>query len=198
MTSEQIIFWIKYHDVIIINDNTARTNIYNMPLSLFVGVLDNNERTRLLAQAIVNDETFETYQWILQCTIQTTEKQPIVFFTDADPAMDVAIPFQYPNTYHAHCIYHIRQNLPKNLKAKLRSLYNDFIGKFYKCHNSLCEQLFLIRWNELLENFPLAKDYLLRVLWPVKKSWARYYLRHIFTAEIESTSRVEGINGIIK
>jgi len=46
----------------------------------------------------------------------------------------------------------------------------------------------------LLENFPSAKDYLLRVLWPVKKSW----VRHIFTAGIENTSRVEGLNGIIK
>ncbi|CAB4460955.1 unnamed protein product [Rhizophagus irregularis] len=50
----------------------------------------------------------------------------------------------------------------------------------------------------LLENFPLAKDYLLRVLWPSNKSWARCYLKQIFTAGIESTSRVEGMNAIIK
>lgn len=196
MTPEQIILWIKYHDVII-NDNTAKTNMYNMPLSLFVGI-DNNGRTRLLAQAIVSDETFETYQWILQCALQATEKQPIVFFTDADPAMDAAIPLQFPNSYHAHCIYHIAQNLPKNLKAKLGSLYNSFIEKFYKCRNSLCEPLFFSRWTSLLENFPLAKDYLLRVLWPSNKSWARCYLKQIFTAGIESTSRVEGMNAIIK
>src|ERR1700722_3472437 len=112
--------------------------------------------------------------------------------------MDAAIPFQFSTTYHAHCIYYIGQNLPKNLKAKLGNLYNDFIEKFYRCRNSLYKRLFLIRWNELLENFPLAKDYLLRVLWPVKKSWACYYLRHIFIAGIESTSRIEEINGIIK
>lgn len=196
MTSEQITFWIKYHDVII-NDNTAKTNVYNMPLSVFVGV-DNNGRTRLLAQAIISDETFETYQWILQCTLQATDHQPVVFFTDADPAMDAAVPIKFPDSYHAHCIYHIGQNLPKNLKAKLGNLYNDFIGKFYKCRNSHCETLFFARWNDLLENFPLAKDYLLRVLWPTNKSWARCYLRQIFTAGIESTSRVEGMNGIIK
>ncbi|CAB4489544.1 unnamed protein product [Rhizophagus irregularis] len=50
----------------------------------------------------------------------------------------------------------------------------------------------------LIENFPLAKDYLLRVLWPSNKSWARCYLKQIFTAGIESTSRVEGMNAIIK
>ncbi|CAB5183793.1 unnamed protein product [Rhizophagus irregularis] len=70
--------------------------------------------------------------------------------------------------------------------------------RFYKCRNSLCEPLFFSRWTSLLENFPLAKDYLLRVLWPSNKSWARCYLKQIFTAGIESTSRVEGMNAIIK
>ncbi|PKY62133.1 hypothetical protein RhiirA4_488071 [Rhizophagus irregularis] len=69
---------------------------------------------------------------------------------------------------------------------------------FYKCRNSLCKPLFFSRWTSLLENFPLAKDYLLRVLWPSNKSWARCYLKQIFTAGIESTSRVEGMNAIIK
>ncbi|CAB4485774.1 unnamed protein product [Rhizophagus irregularis] len=64
--------------------------------------------------------------------------------------------------------------------------------------NILCEPLFFSRWTSLLENFPLAKDYLLRVLWPSNKSWARCYLKQIFTAGIESTSRVEGMNAIIK
>ncbi|EXX71211.1 protein FAR1-RELATED SEQUENCE 11-like [Rhizophagus irregularis DAOM 181602=DAOM 197198] len=168
MTPEQVVLWIKYHDIII-NDNTAKTNIYSMPLSVFVGV-DNNGRTRLLAQAVISNEIFETYQWILQCVLQATEKQPLVFFIDADPAMDTAIPVQFPNSYHAHCIYHIEQNLPKNLKGKLGQHYSDFIKNFYKCRNSLCEALFIARWNDLLEKFPLAKDYLLRVLWPSKKS----------------------------
>ena len=115
-----------------------------MPLSVFVGI-DNNGRTRLLAQAIVGDETFETYQWILQCALKATEKQPIVLFTDADPALNAAIPLQFPNSYHAHCIYHIGQNLPKNLKAKLGNQYTDFIKNFYKCRNSLNESLFFLR-----------------------------------------------------
>src|SRR5438046_101888 len=101
--------------------------------------------------------------------------------------MDAAIPLQFPDSYHTHCIYHIGQNLPKNLKAKLGSLYNDFIVKFYKCRNSLSESLFFSRLINLLENFPLAKNYLLRVLWLSHKSWACCYLKQIFTAGIEST-----------
>ncbi|EXX58472.1 hypothetical protein RirG_197630 [Rhizophagus irregularis DAOM 197198w] len=52
------------------NDNQLT---HLMPLSVFVGV-DNNGRTRLLVQAVISDETFETYQWILQCVLQATEK----------------------------------------------------------------------------------------------------------------------------
>ncbi|GBC12130.2 protein FAR1-RELATED SEQUENCE 11-like [Rhizophagus irregularis DAOM 181602=DAOM 197198] len=44
-----------------------------MPLSVFVGV-DNNGRTRLLVQAVISDETFETYQWILQSNIESTSR----------------------------------------------------------------------------------------------------------------------------
>ncbi|CAB5382637.1 unnamed protein product [Rhizophagus irregularis] len=40
-------------------------------------------------------------------------------FTNADPALDAAIPIIFSETYPAHCIFHITQNLPENLKAKL-------------------------------------------------------------------------------
>ncbi|CAB4425742.1 unnamed protein product [Rhizophagus irregularis] len=63
---------------------------------------------------------------------------------------------------------------------------------------NLCEPLFKQRWNRLLNDYPMAKDYLLRTLDQKFKSWARAYLYKIFTAGIESTARVEGYNWIIK
>ncbi|CAB4408509.1 unnamed protein product [Rhizophagus irregularis] len=47
MSPTQIALWLEYHDVIL-NDNTAKTNRYNMPLSLFLAV-DNNTRSHLVA-----------------------------------------------------------------------------------------------------------------------------------------------------
>jgi hypothetical protein len=49
-------------------------------------------------------------------------------FTDADPALDAAIPIVFSKIYLAYCIFHIAQNLPKNLKAKLGEKWDDFIG----------------------------------------------------------------------
>ena len=60
MSPSQIALWLEYHDVVL-NDNTAKTNRYNMPLSLFL-IVDNNTKSRLVAQSLVSDETVETYK----------------------------------------------------------------------------------------------------------------------------------------
>ncbi|CAB4431106.1 unnamed protein product [Rhizophagus irregularis] len=63
-----------------------KTNYYQMPLSLFL-VVDNNTKSRLVAQALISDESVESYKWILECTKKVTMTEPLVFVTDADLAM---------------------------------------------------------------------------------------------------------------
>lgn len=70
MSPEQQILFLHYHDVIL-HDNTCKTNHYNHPLSLFV-TPDNNLKTRIIAQAIVNDETQLSYEWVYQCVKEAT------------------------------------------------------------------------------------------------------------------------------
>ena len=65
MSPEQQILWLRYHDVIM-HDNTCKTNCYNHPLSLFV-ISDNNLKTQIIAQAIIDDETQFSYKWVFQC-----------------------------------------------------------------------------------------------------------------------------------
>jgi len=61
MTNEQCNdLWPKFHDVII-HDNTSKTNQYEMALSLFV-VIDNNYKTRIVAQALTKYETQADYE----------------------------------------------------------------------------------------------------------------------------------------
>jgi len=45
--------------------------------------------------------------------------KPQVIITDMDPAMNAACYTIYKNIYHIHCIWHMAQNLPKRLNAKL-------------------------------------------------------------------------------
>src|ERR1044071_7457934 len=117
MSSSQIALWLEYHDIIL-NDNTAKTNRYNMPLSLFL-IVDNNTKLRLVAQSLVSDETVETYKWILECTKKAIMTEPMVFVTDANPAMDAAIVQIYETAYPIHCIFHISETYQKILKPSL-------------------------------------------------------------------------------
>ena len=99
-------------------------------------------RSYLIAQALISDETTESYKWILECTKNTTITEPLVFVTDADPAADAAIGQIYENTYSIYCIFHISENLSRNLKSKLYDQYESFIHDFFLCRNSLCEKYF--------------------------------------------------------
>ncbi|CAG8558431.1 14525_t:CDS:2 [Cetraspora pellucida] len=93
--------WARFYDVII-NDNTCKMNKYMMPLSIFI-VIDSNNRSRIAATAVVSDETVSTYKWILKQTkLATNGLQPTIIFTDADPAMQVAITNEYPEAIVRH------------------------------------------------------------------------------------------------
>ena len=137
----QIELWRRFHDIAI-NDNTSQTNKYRMYLSLTI-VVDNHARSRMAATAVVSDETKETYQWILKCLLSATDNlTPNVLFTDADPAMVSAIHEILPSTKHNYCIWHLRKNLDKNLKGRLRKNYNEFVKAWNKCRNSFLKDEF--------------------------------------------------------
>ena len=122
----------------------------------------------------------------------------LVFVMDADPTADVAIAQIYEATYPIHCIFHISENLPKNLKSKLHEQYESFVHDFFLCRNSLCQENFNERWSQLIENYSNVKDYLMRALYPSRQAWARAFTSKTFTAGIQTTSHVEGLNNIIK
>ncbi|CAG8555213.1 5369_t:CDS:2 [Ambispora gerdemannii] len=171
---QQIVLWLEYYDVIL-NDNTAKTNHYQMSLSLFF-IVNNNTRSRLVAQALMSDETTESYKWILECTKKITMIELLVFITNADSAADAAVRQTYQNTYSVYCIFHISENLPKNLKSKLHSQYESFVHDFFLCRNSLCKENFYERWSQLTEKYSNVKDYLMRALYPNLNSIVKHLL----------------------
>ncbi|CAB4429007.1 unnamed protein product [Rhizophagus irregularis] len=174
-------------------------NKYEMALSLFVGI-DNNFKTRVLAQALTKYETQADYIWILQCTLKVTNNlSPRVLYTDGDPAMLAAVQVVYPQTRHLLCIYHIAENIKKKAKALLRNdMVQNFIEDFYHMRNSYTEYQFELRYTEMLTKYELCRSYLEKKLYPSRESWARYAISKVFTAGVESTQRVESINGVLK
>ncbi|GBB84339.1 hypothetical protein RclHR1_10960008 [Rhizophagus clarus] len=59
MSPEQQHLWTRYHDVVFF-DTTSRTNKYNM-VACFFAVIDNCNRTRLVATALLEDETEQSF-----------------------------------------------------------------------------------------------------------------------------------------
>src|SRR5207248_8461737 len=143
---------------------------YKWPLSLFI-IVDCDNKTRLVAQAFVQDETLDTYIWLLQC-LKRTGIEPNVILTDADPAMIGAIQLELPNTYHLYCIFHIHQNLPRKLKGLLGKDYLSFVKDFYRARNALTEEFFELYWSKLRSKYQQADNYLQNVLYKSKESWA--------------------------
>ncbi|GBC03827.1 hypothetical protein RclHR1_05350001 [Rhizophagus clarus] len=175
MSPQQVQLWTRFHDIVI-TDDTYKTNRYDMALSLFM-IIDNHNRTRVIAQALIEDETDSTFQWILDCILRATNFLfPRVIFTDGDLAMAAAIKAKLPNTHHCICLFHINQNFIKHS----------------------CVEDFERRWQRLISNYPAAKSYLQNKLYPIRFSWAYCYTQTRFTAGTTTTQRAESENNTIK
>ncbi|GBC00156.1 hypothetical protein RclHR1_03770003 [Rhizophagus clarus] len=181
--------------------------VYNMALSLFVAI-DNYNCSRLVCQALVDDETADTHIWILEYTLLATSGKrqneninggliPLVFMTDSDPAVDAACIKVYKGCYAMHCIYHINQNLHKNLSGPLGENYSQFLNEFYNARNSLSQEKFERLFYELVEKYEQISNYL-NNLYKSKTYWVFCYTSTIFTAATQITSRVEGLNAVLK
>jgi hypothetical protein len=207
MSPSQVELWIQYHDVII-NDITCKTNRYDMALSLFIAI-NNHNNSRLICQALVDDEIAEAHIWILECTLLAIggKRQlnktisgglvPLVFMTDSDPAVDAACIKIYRGCYTMHCIFHIGQNLYKKFTKLLGKKYSEFLGEFYNARNSLSQERFEQLFVKLIEKYEQAADYL-KILYKTKTYWALCFTSTIFTAAIQSTSRVKSMNAVLK
>ncbi|CAB4385824.1 unnamed protein product [Rhizophagus irregularis] len=176
MSPVQRELYSKYNDVVIL-DTTYNTNRFQMMLCILT-VIDNNYKTRIVASAIIEDETLDTYRWIFDTILTETGVYPRVIFTDSDPSMIHSIKEIYPNTQHLLCIFHIDLNLRKKLKGKLGSQFEEFHHKFYVCHNSifdrttsLCDLLHSIKDHvkneEHLEKFEIERNALPKVGMPM-------------------------------
>ncbi|CAB4478203.1 unnamed protein product [Rhizophagus irregularis] len=85
MSPTQKELYNKYNDVTII-DTTYNTNRFQMMLCI-IAVVDNNYKSRIVATAIIDDETLNTYRWLFDTILTETGISPGIIFTDSDPSM---------------------------------------------------------------------------------------------------------------
>ncbi|CAB5210828.1 unnamed protein product [Rhizophagus irregularis] len=123
---------------------------YDMALSLFV-TIDNHNNSRLVCQALIDDETAEAHAWIFECTLLATggKKQsnetisgglvPLVFMTDADLAVDAAFDLQTASFLFPA----IEALIKKYLTTPLYNLQVQEINQsvYYKCEQFELNQI---------------------------------------------------------
>jgi MULE transposase domain len=197
MSPSQQDLYQRFYDVVL-NDNTCKTNKYNMYLSVFM-VKDNYGRFRNVANALVDNELSSTYVWILQCLANATDNIiPKTFWTDSEPGLINAVSHVFPTTHHFYCLFHIWQNIIKHLKSKLGMDFLLFSRAFYSCRNALSIEIFEQKWKFMVETFPACRNYMIKTLYANRISWAKCYTPFQFNAGIQSTQSVESFNAIIK
>lgn len=197
MSPSQQDLYHRFHDVLL-NDNTCKTNKYNMYLSVFI-IRDNYGKFRNVANALVEDELASTYTWILQCLLKATNNIiPKSFWTDSEPGLINAAAHVFPLTQHFYCLFHIWQNIVKHLKAKLGENFFSFSKAFYSCRNALSIEIFEKRWESMMNAFPESQPYMMRTLYSNRLSWAKSFSPFQFNGGVQSTQSVESFNAIIK
>ncbi|XP_008245175.1 PREDICTED: protein FAR1-RELATED SEQUENCE 5-like [Prunus mume] len=101
---------------VLIFDSTYKANMYDKPLVLFVSS-NNNRSTVMFGCALLHDETFETYKWLLETFMASVkDKKPISILTDGYEAMHKSIDDVFPMSNHQLCSWHVSRNAQNNLK----------------------------------------------------------------------------------
>lgn len=142
-------------------------------------------------------ETTTDYEWGYQQYVQAVGIAPNAILTDADPASTAAVATVFPKARHLWCLWHIHQNLRKNLGTKLGSEFMHFQNDFKYVQQQISPTVFKELYNRLLEVWPQAKPYLDENLSKNTRFWAGYRF-DVFTTGAISTQRGEGLNRHVK
>ena len=180
---------------VIINDIAMMRNKYSLPLNVWV-VIDHNYETRNIAYAYHDGETAAHHSWALECLLGALATlEPITMFSDYDLALDAAVS-KHPQIWHGRCLHHLAGNIIKNLAPELGPLFQPFQGRFWAVYHSPSPVAFERAWAQLLVDYPAARPYLDRELWPTRSRWAWAWIGTRFTCGIRTSGRVEGENAV--
>jgi hypothetical protein len=117
---------------VIIHDNTYKANRFNLPDGFF-SAPNRHGQTMLLAIALASKETTSDYEWQYDMWIKSVGISPGLIFTDVDLGATAAVSRVLPLALHLWCLWHIHQNLRKNLGNLLGKDYLKFVSDFIRC-----------------------------------------------------------------
>ncbi|XP_057418229.1 protein FAR1-RELATED SEQUENCE 5-like [Lotus japonicus] len=170
-------------------DATYKKNKYRRPVVIFSGV-DHHNRTIVFATAIVENESEQTYVWLLEQFAEAMNgKLPGAVITDGATAMRNAIRRVFPNAHHRLCAWHLLKIANKKIAIP------EFLPRFRTCMLSdygIGE--FKRRWAAMVTELCLEDDIWIIEMYEKREMWAATYFRGKFFAGFRTTSRCEGFH----
>lgn len=170
-------------------DTTYKTNLYDMPFGLFVGV-NNHFQSVLYAGVLMRDETEDAFKWIFD--------EFAKMMGDQARAMEKAIEVVYPNSTHTWCKWHVLKKAKENLGSHYTKK-SDFRAEFHKLvHEMLTVDEFEDGWAALLDKYSLKNNPYLTQIYETRHKWAKPYFASKFCVTHTSTGRSESANHMLK
>ncbi|KAL6657673.1 hypothetical protein ACP70R_005453 [Stipagrostis hirtigluma subsp. patula] len=189
--------YVDFGDVVTF-DTTYRTNLYNMPFGLFVGV-NNHFQSVIFGGVLFSRETTKAFEWAFSTFVKTMGgAAPRTILTDQCTAMESAIRNVLPLTKHRWCRWHVLRNAKEKVGNKY-SKYCSFKAEFHRLVTDvLCRKKFESDWKKILQKYGLQQNGFLHRAYRNREKWAKPYFVGIFCAGMTSTQRSESANHMLK
>ncbi|RLN16875.1 protein FAR1-RELATED SEQUENCE 5-like [Panicum miliaceum] len=167
-------------------DTTYKTNMYSMPLAMFVGS-NHQLQNVVFGQALLQDEQANTFEWLFGA-----------FQNYQDSAMPAAIKKVFKKAQHRLCRWHMLKKYRWELK-KLYKLHDSLKIKLITVINHpLTPTEFEASWKELVDEYGLQEDDTIKGLWDSRHLWIAAYFKPLYCGRMTSTQRSESVNKMIK
>jgi zinc finger SWIM domain-containing protein 3 len=183
-------------------DTCQNRNAYGFYLTTFV-VVNGDNKTRNIAYCLTDSEDTAAFEWMmehLKTVIEAAEYGTTVkvVFSDRSLAIAAAVRWVFPEAFHGICLWHLQENLLKNLGPILGNDFKAFLQQFWETYRMGSPATFERAWQELLLHWHRAVPYLQEYIYPDKEKWGWAWVGSRFAAGMKTTGRVENEHRVYK
>ncbi|CAL5087997.1 unnamed protein product [Urochloa decumbens] len=161
--------------------------------------IDRNGITIQLGCGFLRNEKTESYVWLFsEFKNAMGGKDLLNIITDQDLAMKAAIVVVFETSTHRNCRWHIMENARKVLGPFLNGK-EELSDDFKDCVSfSFSPAEFESKWQAMLDKHEINGDQRFEHLYEMRKSWVPAYFMQRFFPFLQTTTRSEGFNAVLK